>query len=111
MTSLGDSGRDRNGGERLLQLILPLATLALGVLVWELTVRIDAIPPYVLPAPSLVLQTLFSDREILLRSLLVTLITTFEGLLLAIIGGVWGHPDGPAAGVRAINAAIKTAQS
>jgi len=31
--------------------------------------------------------------------------------LLAIIGGVWGHPDGPAAGVRAINAAIKTAQS
>ena len=31
--------------------------------------------------------------------------------LLAIIGGVWGHPDGPAAGVRAINAAIKTARS
>ena len=31
--------------------------------------------------------------------------------LLAIIGGVWGHPDGPAAGVRAINAAIKQALS
>ena len=31
--------------------------------------------------------------------------------LLAIIGGVWGHPDGPAAGVHAINAAIKTALS
>ena len=31
--------------------------------------------------------------------------------LLAIIGGVWGHPEGPAAGVRAINAAIKTALS
>ena len=29
--------------------------------------------------------------------------------LLAIIGGVWSHPDGPAAGVRAINAAIKSA--
>jgi thiamine-phosphate pyrophosphorylase len=26
--------------------------------------------------------------------------------LLAIIGGVWNHPEGPAAGVRAINAAI-----
>jgi len=88
MTSLSDSGRDRNGGERLLQLILPLATLALGLLVWELTVRIDEIPPYVLPAPSLVLKTLFSDREILLTSLLVTFITTFEGLLLALIGGV-----------------------
>ena len=29
--------------------------------------------------------------------------------LLAIIGGVWSHPDGPAAGVRAITAAIKAA--
>ena len=31
--------------------------------------------------------------------------------LLAIIGGVWNHPDGPAAGVRAINAAIKAARA
>ena len=30
--------------------------------------------------------------------------------LLAIIGGVWNHPDGPAAGVRAINAAIEAAR-
>ena len=30
--------------------------------------------------------------------------------LLAIIGGVWNHPEGPVAGVRAINAAIKAAQ-
>ena len=29
--------------------------------------------------------------------------------LLAIIGGVWNHAEGPAAGVRAINAAIKAA--
>lgn len=29
--------------------------------------------------------------------------------LLAILGGVWSHPDGPAAAVRAINAAIRAA--
>jgi thiamine-phosphate pyrophosphorylase len=29
---------------------------------------------------------------------------------LAIIGGVWSHPEGPAAGVRAVNAAIKAAK-
>ena len=29
--------------------------------------------------------------------------------LLAIIGGIWGYPEGPAAGVRAINAAIRAA--
>jgi thiamine-phosphate pyrophosphorylase len=30
---------------------------------------------------------------------------------LAVIGCVWGHPDGPAAGVRALNAAIAAAQA
>lgn len=30
---------------------------------------------------------------------------------LAVIGGVWSHPDGPAAGVRALNAAITRAAS
>ena len=29
--------------------------------------------------------------------------------LLAVLGGVWSHPDGPAAAVRAINAAIRAA--
>jgi thiamine-phosphate pyrophosphorylase len=28
---------------------------------------------------------------------------------LAVIGAVWDHPDGPAAGVRAMNDAIKAA--
>ncbi|MBI4966639.1 MAG: thiamine phosphate synthase [Rhodospirillales bacterium] len=30
---------------------------------------------------------------------------------LAVSGGVWAHPQGPAAGVKAINAAIRAAQS
>ena len=30
---------------------------------------------------------------------------------LAVIGCVWGHPDGPAAGVRALNAAIAAAEA
>jgi thiamine-phosphate pyrophosphorylase len=30
---------------------------------------------------------------------------------LAVVGAVWSHPDGPAAGVRALNAAIAGAQS
>jgi thiamine-phosphate pyrophosphorylase len=30
---------------------------------------------------------------------------------LAVVGGVWSHPDGPAAGVRALNAAIAAAIS
>jgi NitT/TauT family transport system permease protein len=74
--------------ERALQVALPLIVLALVLLVWELTVRIGNIPPYVLPAPDLIGRTLISDWPLLWQSLLVTLLTTFEGFLLAAIGGV-----------------------
>jgi NitT/TauT family transport system permease protein len=42
----------------------------------------------VLPAPSLVFSTLVSDWPILSESLGVTLVTTLEGFVLALIGGV-----------------------
>src|SRR5580658_3480002 len=74
--------------DRALRIALPIIVLALSLGIWELVVRVESIPPYILPAPSLILQTLFSDRVLLLQSLLVTLITTFEGFLLASIGGI-----------------------
>ena len=74
--------------ERLLRVVLPCAVLALGVIAWDLVVRLNDIPPYVLPGPGLVATTVWSDWEVLSGSLLVTLATTFEGLALAVIGGV-----------------------
>ena len=74
--------------ERALRIIAPAAVLALGVLLWDLVVRINGIPPYILPTPGLVLTTLVSDWPILWSSLLATLETTIEGLALAVIGGI-----------------------
>ncbi|HYY36161.1 MAG TPA: ABC transporter permease [Xanthobacteraceae bacterium] len=74
--------------DRVLRVLLPIAVLALGVILWELVVRVGDIPPYVLPSPQLVFSTLVSDRALLLASLLVTLTTTLEGFVLAAIGGV-----------------------
>ena len=74
--------------ERLLRIALPIVMLALGVLIWEVVVRANDLPPYVLPAPALVFATLVSDWGVLSQSLLVTLITTVEGFLLAAAGGV-----------------------
>ena len=73
---------------RALRIALPIVVLAFGLAVWELVVRIEDIPPYVLPAPGNILRTLISDWDLLSRALLVTLITTFEGFLLAAAGGV-----------------------
>ena len=74
--------------DRVLRVVLPVIVLALSLAAWELVVRLFSIPPYVLPAPSLILQTFITDRVLLTQSLLVTLITTLEGFLLAAIGGV-----------------------
>lgn len=74
--------------ERALRILLPLLALAIGVLGWDLIVRLAAIPPYVLPSPGLVAATVVNDWGVLWSSLLITLITTFEGLLLALFGGV-----------------------
>ncbi|MEA2994352.1 MAG: NitT/TauT family transport system permease protein [Alphaproteobacteria bacterium] len=74
--------------DRILRVLLPLITLALGIVIWDLVVRIKAIPPYVLPGPGLVFATLLADWPILSDSLAVTLTTTLEGFALAAIGGI-----------------------
>jgi NitT/TauT family transport system permease protein len=74
--------------ERALRIVLPVLMLALVVLAWQTFVDVFAIPPYVLPAPGLVLSTLISDGALLMHSLRVTLLTTFEGFLLAAVGGI-----------------------
>ena len=74
--------------DRALRVILPVLVLAVGVLIWGLVVWVFAMPPFVLPGPDLVLMTLIADGGLLWNSLLVTLLTTFEGFLLAAIGGI-----------------------
>jgi NitT/TauT family transport system permease protein len=81
-------GAHRDQRERVLRIGLPIIVLAIGLTIWELAVRIGDIPPYVLPSPALIVQTLISDWALLSRSLLVTLTTTVEGFLLAAAGGV-----------------------
>src|SRR5262245_39838843 len=82
------AGDERGRRDRVLRIVLPILALALGIAAWELAVRGNNIQPYVLPSPRLVAETLVADREIVWSSLLSTLTTTFEGLALALIGGI-----------------------
>jgi NitT/TauT family transport system permease protein len=66
----------------------PLLALAILLALWESLVRLKGIPPYVLPAPSLVLQKLIEDRALMFSSLVVTLTIALQALLLATICGV-----------------------
>ncbi len=72
----------------VLRVLLPVAVLAAGIAAWDLVVRINDIPPYVLPGPGTVAWTLIADWPILSQSLLITLLTTLEGFVAAAFGGI-----------------------
>jgi NitT/TauT family transport system permease protein len=75
-------------GASRLRFALPVLTFAIGILVWDLIVRLNNLPPYQLPGPFLVFATLVQDWRILFDSLVVTLVTTFEGFAAAAVGGI-----------------------
>jgi NitT/TauT family transport system permease protein len=74
--------------ERVARIAAPLAIGLLALLAWELVVRINQIPHYILPSPLLVLQALIDDWGTLFPSLLITLQITFMALAVATVGGV-----------------------
>jgi NitT/TauT family transport system permease protein len=76
------------GSLRLIRILLPIVVLATGIALWEAVVRLNDIPPYVLPGPSAVFATLIRDWPVLSQSLVTTLQTTLEGFVAAGIGGV-----------------------
>jgi NitT/TauT family transport system permease protein len=73
---------------RLIRILLPVVVLAAGAALWELVVRVNEIPAYVLPGPHAVFKTLVQDWPVLSQSLLTTLVTTLEGFVAAGVGGI-----------------------
>jgi NitT/TauT family transport system permease protein len=83
-----DAVKTETRGLRLVRVLLPIVVLAVGIMLWELVVRLNNIPPYVLPGPGSVFTTLVQDWPVLSQSLLTTLLTTLEGFVAAAIGGI-----------------------
>ena len=69
--------------DRVIGLVAPLVVAVLFLGAWEWIVRANAIPPYILPSPLLVAQTLWTDGPSLMGSLWVTLRTTLAALAAA----------------------------
>jgi NitT/TauT family transport system permease protein len=70
------------------RIVWPVVVFIAGIVLWDLVVRIGEIPPYLLPGPLLVFQTLIADWSILSESLGVTLLTALEGFIAAAVGGI-----------------------
>lgn len=68
--------------------VLPPAVVGLAVLgAWEAVVRLNHLPPYILPGPLLIFATLLKDWPTLYPSLLVTLAVTGAALAVATVAG------------------------
>lgn len=68
-----------------------IAPVILGIvvlLIWEFSVRLMNIPPYLLPGPILVFETMISEWNQLFSSLLITIKITVVALVVAVISGV-----------------------
>lgn len=79
--------------ERIARVLAPLVVGLIALAAWDLIVRVNDIPPYILPGPLLVARSLVTDWGTLWPSLLVTIeitvlalaVATFGGLLLAVL--------------------------
>jgi len=73
--------------DRWLKLAAPFLVGIIFLGGWEAAVRIMAIPPYILPTPGRIIETLVSDWPTLAASLRITLAITFSALAAAVVVG------------------------
>lgn len=68
--------------------LAPILVGILALIIWDVFVRVVQLPPYILPSPLLVLQTLITDWNELFSSLLITLQITVIAFIAAAISGL-----------------------
>ena len=71
-----------------LRYIAPLVVGLIMLALWQLAVTLLDVPPYLVPGPILVTQTLMQDAGLLLHSLLITLGITALALIFSVLFGV-----------------------
>ncbi|WP_066381139.1 ABC transporter permease [Anabaena sp. CA = ATCC 33047] len=71
------------------EVFAPLLVGILAIFLWDVFVRVTQLPPYILPSPLLVFQTLIADWNQLFPSLLITLQITITALIAAVISGLF----------------------
>ncbi|EEQ93792.1 ABC transporter permease [Brucella sp. ZJ1_1] len=74
--------------ERALRIVMPTLAIIIALGIWEGLVRYYQVPHYLIPAPSLVAQTLIKDGPSLMASMWFTVKLTLISLGCAIIGGI-----------------------
>jgi len=74
--------------ERIATHVAPLLLGIILLTVWEVSVRVNEVPVYLLPSPSLIAETLYNEFGSLWPSLIITVTITLKAFALAAVGGL-----------------------
>ena len=74
--------------QRALRVLAPFAVAIVAMAAWQALVTLNDVPPYLVPSPLLVADTLYTDRRLLVGALGVTMGIALTALALATLLGV-----------------------
>lgn len=80
----GEHSPDQGCRVKGIEAVSVMLVIAVAIAVWEIAVRVNNTPAYLLPAPSLVAKTLFNNAPRYLNAALVTLLEALAGLALGL---------------------------
>ncbi|MFZ2468360.1 MAG: ABC transporter permease [Parvibaculum sedimenti] len=84
----GSKSATRRIGEKALLQLAPFIFGFFMLAFWEIMVRVNDVPVYLLPGPILIAKTLYTDFGSLWPSLVITSRITIEAFLIAAVGGL-----------------------
>ncbi len=65
--------------------VVAISFFAILIFIWEFVASIELVPSYILPAPTRIIKTLFTELPILREHIIVTLMEALVGFIIAII--------------------------
>lgn len=74
--------------DQRMRVVMPTLAITIALLIWEGLVRYYEVPHYLIPAPSVIAETLVKDGPSLMSSMLFTVKLTLLSLFFAIAGGI-----------------------
>jgi len=74
--------------DKCLGIIIIIILVSIFICLWEILVKVKQIPVYLLPSPSIVIRTLFSNIKMYSKATLVTSIEAATGLGIGVITGI-----------------------
>lgn len=72
---------------RARRIVVPVITIAVALVIWELAVRLGLVPNFLLPSPTQVVGAFVGDAPLLATHALTTLLESFLGLAIGVIIG------------------------